>query len=130
MKPTREDFVAREGTTDGLHGGSGCELTVPHAITGAGDESKLKIDEKLRKESAVKRQRIMDYQDSIAQWLEHTIADRVVPCSNHGGVYLFLMLVYCAEAVHGDWIGWGDCRESAKSSSLRGCISSFRAWVD
>ena len=24
--------------------------------------------------------------DSIAQWLEHTIADRVVPCSNHGGV--------------------------------------------
>ena len=27
--------------------------------------------------------------DSIAQWLEHTIADRVVPCSNHGGVFIF-----------------------------------------
>ena len=33
-------------------------------------------------------------QDSLAQWLEHAIADRRVACSNHAGVlYVFLPLL-------------------------------------
>ena len=30
----------------------------------------------------------LEYRDSLAQWLEHAIADRRVACSNHAGVLL------------------------------------------
>jgi hypothetical protein len=58
MKPTREDFVAGEGTTDGLHEGSG-ELTGHDH--GAGDEGGLNFDQKRWKARAplnVTRERI------------------------------------------------------------------------
>ena len=41
--------------------------------------------------------------DSLAQWLEHAIADRRVPCSNHGWVlcFAFSFIIYLSLCVSG-----------------------------